>query len=118
MKSRIFYATIEENQIKFDNPNDWDGISKEYAGQVIEISVKPIGAKRNDKQNRFYWKVIIGELSYEFGYTPDEMHKALKIKFDIESTKHLSVKDFSIYINDIIDWAALEHNYVISTKLL
>ena len=117
MKSRIFYAQIDDGKIKLDNPHDWGALYKEFAGQSIEISVTPLGTKRNDKQNRFYWKVIVGELSKEFGYTKEEMHKALKLKFDIQSTKHLSIKDFSIYINEIIDWAILEHNCTISTKL-
>ena len=118
MRSIIFYAKVEDNKIKVDNPNDWEKLYKDFAGQSIEISVTPLGHKRNDKQNRFYWKVIVGELSKEFGYTSSEMHKALKLKFNMQSTKHLSVKDFSIYINDIIDWAILEHNFTISTKFL
>ena len=117
MKSRIFYAQIDDGKIRLDNPNDWQSLYKQFAGQSIEISVKPLGNKRNNKQNRYYWKVIVGELSKEFGYTKEEMHKALKLKFDVQSTKNLSVKDFSIYINDIIDWAILEHNFTISTKL-
>ena len=115
---RLFYGEIIEGQIKLDNPKDWSELYEKYSGQSVEISVRFLGQRRNSKQNRFYWKVIVGELSKEFGYTSSEMHKALKLKFSMQSTKHLSVKDFSIYINDIIDWAILEHNFTISTKFL
>ena len=70
--------------------------------------------RRNTKQNRFYWKVFVNELSLHFGYSAKEMHKALKIKFDVESTSKLSVFDFSQYIESILKWAEFEQGFVIN----
>lgn len=117
MSNRIYYATIKDKRVKLDNPREFNKIFNEFDGQAIEISIKPIGAKRNDKQNRFYWKVIVGELSKDFGYTKGEMHKALKLKFDISSTAKLSVSEFRDYIESIIHWASSEYNFDFSTIL-
>ncbi len=117
MSNRIYYATIKDKRVKLDNPREFNKIFNEFDGQAIEISIKPIGAKRNDKQNRFYWKVIVGELSKDFGYTKGEMHKALKLKFDINSTAKLSVSEFRDYIESIIHWASSEYNFDFSTIL-
>ena len=117
MSNRIYYATIKDKRVKLDNPREFNKIFNEFDGQAIEISIKPIGVKRNDKQNRFYWKVIIGELSKDFGYTKGEMHIALKLKFDISSTAKLSVSEFRDYIESIIHWASSEYNFDFSTIL-
>ena len=117
MINRIYYATIKDKRVKLDNPKEFNKIFNEFDGQTIEISIKPIGAQRNDKQNRFYWKVIVGELSKDFGDTKGEMHKALKLKFDISSTAKLSVSEFRDYIESIIHWASSEYNFDFSTIL-
>lgn len=112
---RLFYGEIKDGKIIFDDKTSWNQLYKDYAGQSVEISVQPLGMRRNTKQNRFYWKVIVNELSIHFGYTAKEMHKALKIKFDIESTSKLSVSDFSDYIESILKWAEFEQGFVIDT---
>jgi len=113
MNTRLFYGQIKDNQLEFDDKDAWEKIYKEFAGQSIEISVKPLGKKRNSKQNRFYWKVIINNLSLHFGYTNNEMHKALKLKFDIDSTAKLSVFEFSEYIESVVRWAEYEQGFLL-----
>jgi hypothetical protein len=112
---RLFYGEVKDGEIKFDDLKSWEQIHKEYAGQSIEISIQPLGKRRNTKQNRFYWKVVVNELSLHFGYTTKEMHKALKIKFDIDSTSTLSVLDFSKYIESVIRWAEFEQGFILDT---
>ena len=109
---RLFYGEIVDGQIKLDNPKDWGELHETYSGQSVEISVRFLGQRRNSKQNRFYWKVVVNGLAKHFGYTSDEMHKALKVKFDVLSTSKLSVKDFSEYIEDIIRWSEVEQGFL------
>ena len=40
------------------------------------------------------------------GYTKQELHEALKDKFEVKSTMGMSQEDFTEYINKIIRWAA------------
>ena len=113
--SRVFYGEVIDGSIKFDNLDDWEKVYKEYSGQSVEISVRFLGQRRNSKQNRFYWKVVINGLAHHFGYTNDEMHKALKLKFDVPQTSKLSVREFSEYIEDVIRWAEIEQGYLFPT---
>jgi hypothetical protein len=83
--SRLFYGEVIDGKIKFDDPDDWQQVYKQYSGQAVEISIRFLGERRNGKQNRFYWKVVVSGLSKHFGYTNDEMHRALKVKFDVPS---------------------------------
>ena len=106
--TEVFYATVVDGKIKFDNPNLWDRYYKRLSGQSIEISVKPLGKKRNVKQNRYYWKVIVKRVSEYLGYSDREVHEILKNRFDVDSTKNLNVYEFSEYIEDICRWAAVE----------
>ena len=112
---RLFYGEVKNGKIEFDDKDSWNQLYKDYSGQAVEISVQPLGKRRNTKQNRFYWKVIINELALHFGYTNREMHKALKLKFDVESTSKLSIMDFSKYIEEVIKWAEFEHGFILDT---
>ena len=109
---RLYYGEIIDGEIKLDNENEWDELYKKYAGQSVEISVRFLGKKRNGKQNRFYWKVVVNGLASYFGYTADEMHKALKVKFDVPSTSKLSVVEFSEYVENIIRWSEIEQGFL------
>lgn len=112
---RIFYGQVKDNVLQFDDKDAWDKVYQEFSGQAIEITVQPLGMRRNSKQNRFYWKVVVNELALHFGYTTGEMHKALKLKFDIQSTSKLSVMDFSKYIEEVIKWAEYDHGFIVDT---
>jgi hypothetical protein len=113
--SRLFYGEVIDGKIKFDDPDDWQQVYKQYSGQAVEISIRFLGERRNGKQNRFYWKVVVSGLSKHFGYTNDEMHRALKVKFDVPSTSKLSIKEFSEYIADIVRWAEIEQGFLFPT---
>ena len=64
--------------------------------------------KRSDAQSRLYflWRDIFAK---ETGDTQSEMHKTLKKKFKIVSTKELTVLDFVAFLDDIDNLAA-EYN--------
>ena len=110
--SRLFYGEVIDGKIKFDDPDDWQQVYKQYSGQAVEISIRFLGERRNGKQNRFYWKVVVNGLASYFGYTADEMHKALKVKFDVPSTSKLSVVEFSEYVENIIRWSEIEQGFL------
>lgn len=90
-------------------------------GTEVEISIKKVSKKRSNKQNSFYWGVVILILSDHFGYDPDEMHMVLREKFlrihddkhpdfvIAKSTTKLTTIEFVDYIERIQRWAATEH---------
>lgn len=97
-----------------------------------EVVVRRLHANRSQQANRFYWGVVVDILSEHTGFTPDEMHEWLKMRFipkklavcddngEIKgefvlggSTRKMSVKQFGEYVDDVRRWAADELGVVI-----
>jgi len=91
-------------------------------GNDYVVEVKQNKNNRSMNQNRYYWKCIVQELAKELGYTVDEMHDALKIKFSsewsqieykdkliplhsVKSTTVMNTKEFEQYCESIRIWA-------------
>tara|TARA_Y100000593_G_scaffold28003_1_gene55894 strand:- start:8447 stop:8674 length:228 start_codon:yes stop_codon:yes gene_type:complete len=60
---------------------------------------------RSPKQNNYYW-MIIKAVANEVGYTYDELHEIVKVKFKIESTKNLEQDEFSDFLDRLIRYFA------------
>lgn len=92
-----------------------------------EVHVARLQANRSPQANRYYWGVVIGALADHTGYTPNELHELLKMKFlpkslaltdgngEIKgefvmggSTRALTVAEFHRYIEDVRRFAAEE----------
>lgn len=97
-----------------------------------EVVVRRLHANRSQQANRYYWGVVVGLLSDHTGFTPDEMHDWLKMRFipkklavcdsngEIKgefvlggSTRKMSIAQFGEYIEDIRRWAAQEIDVLI-----
>ena len=89
---------------KFDN-----AISKLQGDYYIEL--KETGV-RSSQQNNYYWN-IVRIIADELGYTEQEMHSTIKNHFDVDSTKVLSTKEFSAFIEKLVRWSAIELNIII-----
>lgn len=85
------------------------------AGCRVEITVKKYNPKRSDRQNRYYWSVVVGYISAYTGQLPEEAHEGLKSMFlkvhhdklpYIRSTASLTTKEFNDYVEQCIVWAA------------
>ncbi len=87
-----------------------------HCGADTDEPVKPRKRTRSMQANAYYWGVVLKILGDELGYTPDEMHEAMKVKFRsricpttdltiVASTKTDS-PDFWVYVEDIRRWAA------------
>jgi hypothetical protein len=67
--------------------------------------------------NSLYWGVYIKTIAEHCGYNPEELHEELKLKFNPKdskinlgqryggSTKNMTRKEFSKYLDDIKIWA-------------
>ncbi len=116
MKHKSFKAVIEgPYKLTLLNKDSFNKFLGEFSeGTVLEIEIKEVVSK-SQMQNSYYWGQVIGSSSKEGsllanemfqGYTKQELHEALKEKFDIKSTKGMTQEDFSEYIDKIIRWAA------------
>lgn len=89
------------------------------AGKNIEVVVRVKRAKRSNNQNNYYFGVVCKILGDYFGYTEEEMHDALKMKFlrhgaadleTVKSTTKLNTTEFEEYLEKIRRWAITEYN--------
>lgn len=109
---KAFYGTWEslgvQLQMRAAQTPDDDGL--------FQAVVSPVGDIRNAKQNRYYWGIVIRVMAEEIGYTADEMHEALKVRYlstdfnekypRIGSTRLLTVTQMNAYLDRVIVGAA------------
>ena len=95
-----FTGNIKDGKLKLYDREGFKRSLHQYEGEVW-LEVKEAEKTHSPKQNGYY-RAIIREIANELGYTEDEMHKTTKQLFSIESTKDLSVADFSDYLDKII----------------
>jgi hypothetical protein len=86
-----------------------------------ELIIRSIRKKRTDKQNRYYWGVVIDYIARQMGESDkDEVHKTLAMHFlgyeeqtyggvsfqSTRSTTSLSTEEMTEYIETVRRWAA------------
>lgn len=90
-----------------------------FAGRDVDVIVRHPKRHRSDRQNRFYWSVVIGLTAEHCGYLPEEMHDAWKLRLlrredpdhpmpTLRSTADLTTQEFEDYIAQIRIIAATE----------
>ena len=93
-------ACIKDGKLKlYDRKVLEDFISKNEGDVWIEIRNAPI--TRSPEQNGYY-RTIIRKAAKDMGYTTNELHLQLKEMFNVESTKELTVGQFSEYLDLVI----------------
>lgn len=135
MKTHTFLATPKlaesENLVPFvrlefdDDVRHSNFMSCLEIGKKIEVSYGPLLKNRSDRENRYYWGVVIDILSDYTGFSPEDMHEILKHKFlrksvwvtnpengtieeiqITQSTASLTTVKFEEYLSKIREWAA------------
>ena len=97
-------GTIEKGKLTLHDKSSFNEFIYQSEGDV-SIVVKPIPKSRSPKQNNYYW-MIIKSVAKEIGYTYDEMHEVVKVKFKIDSTKKLEQDEFSDFLDRLIRYFA------------
>ena len=109
-----------ENRRAFD-----EAIRRFRDGAQVQIEVTARRATRSIPQNAWYWGVIVQAIAEHTGYTPDELHDVLKMKFipkrlavcdgngEVKdefvvggSTRKMTTAEFGEYCDAIRQWAA------------
>lgn len=80
---------------------------EQFPGKLELILRRPL-QKREIRQNNYYWGVVLPLISEVTGDTVAAEHKHFKEQLlgPDGSTKNLSKKDYSNYVEQIIAWAA------------
>lgn len=117
----FFYGNVINNKLILDNREHFDQIVSSHNGKKVTLTLEEYKRNRSKSQNAYYWSVIVEILRHEFGYSADEMHDALRIRFlkkpdingklnTIKSTTSLSTKEAEEYYSQIRIWASSEMN--------
>ncbi len=123
----LFRAKIKNNTLIHDDIDRWNLWIGQFEGQEVMVSAEKPKKSRSQKQNSYYWSVIIELLTDAMGLMPEEVHEVLKSKFLIKgltdkngknyevskSTADLTSGEFEDYLSKCRMWAAQELNTVI-----
>ena len=91
-------ATVKGGRLHFHNRRQFDEQVRQFReGAQVEIAVTVRRTVRSLQQNAYYWGVVIQVISDHTGYTPDEVHEFLKMKF---IPKRLALSDGNGEIRD------------------
>lgn len=117
--TRVHYAHVDERgKLTLDAPLSFNHAMLAFAGKPVELTVRVKRNRRSDKQNAYYWSVVVGLLAEFCGYDADAMHEALKWKFlrleaesplpTVRSTASLSKQEFEDYVERVRMWAGAD----------
>ena len=124
--SPIFPATIDATgTIQVEDRRGWAQHKRKYVGRKVEIVLRLRTSKRSDAQNRWIWGIAYPLLGEHWGYERSEheqMHYGLLAqcfgtKVDsrfgvrvpkVVSSRKLSTKEFSEYMEWLVRYAAVE----------
>ena len=84
-------------------------------GEEVEVTVKRPRKHRSGAQNAYIWGIVYALISEETGFTTQEVHDAMRVKFltdmtgvmpRVKSTTELSTVEMMDYIAQIQQWAS------------
>jgi len=137
MQELIFKAEVDENGklSKIYQKGLFEQTLNHYAGKNIRIRIAKWTKTRSLPQNSYYWGVLIPQVIgalVDNGINRSDLnseivHDMLKMKFlkrelvskegevieYVLQTSKLTTEEFSIYIDDIVQWSAETLSYVI-----
>jgi len=126
-----FHGKVTGGHFVPDQPDAFLNHVRGFESQEVIVTLRKFRKydQRSNNENRYYWGVVVKILSDDLGYTPDEMHEAIKYQFLAEpkeiirgqgmdkvkklimipgSTASLSVNDFESLMSKIRTWASIE----------
>ena len=110
-----FRSKIKDGKLILFNRKLFDNYLLNLEDKHVDLSVKLPSKDRSNNQNRYYWGIVVDIIGKELGYTADETHEALKMKFlldrrgkipTVRSTTVLTTKEFEDYLEDVRMWAS------------
>ena len=110
-----FHGKIEKGKPVFDDQKGYNLLCWSLEGKEITATLERKKKQRSLNQNAYYWGVVIALVSERTGYTADEAHDAMRMKFlkdykgnleSIKSTTSLSTVEMEEYLSKIRQFAS------------
>jgi len=126
MINPVFFASIQKGKLLFNNQEGFDKHLLRLNDKSVEVVVRIPRKDRSTPENDYYWGCPVSLISEHTGYTPEETHEFLKLKFLSKiivmagkderiprSSTELSTLEWEKWMTEIREWAAQELNLVI-----
>ena len=120
---RLLQARIKDGKIVFKEPIILSKLLSEFQDKDVVVTISPPKRKTTDRQNRYYFGVILTILAELTGYEKTEMHEICKEMFLLDekeingkvfkysrSTTSLTTVEREQYHTDIREWAGVKLN--------
>ena len=116
-KNYLFGRVDALGRLVMDEPGAFARALAALRGREVQVLIEPKKKRRSDRQNAYYWGVVIEILSDHTGYSPEEMHEALRNKFlgfydkktclrVVSSSAEQNPVEFEKYLTQIRAWAS------------
>ncbi len=122
----IFVGFVKKGKLEFKYLDQFTNYLKSLEGKSVDVVVRLPRKDRSNQENRYYFGVVVNLISEHTGYTPDETHEFLKLKFLSKiivmagkderiprSSTELSTLEWEKWMTEIREWAAQELSLVI-----
>ncbi len=108
----ILRARIEKGSVVWAGIDGkrWETSKRFLEGKEVEITIGPRRKRRSLNQNSYMWGIVYALMAEAAGYTAEEMHDALKIKFltvhgdtalpTVRSTAKLTTAEMEEYLEN------------------
>lgn len=73
-----------------------------------KVEISKYRKPRSSRENRYYWKIIVGTLAAEFGYTAQEMHFELKRLFLSYQKPNIKTGELMTFVRSTTDLDTME----------
>lgn len=123
---RVLFGRIDgDGRLRLDDQTAFAQVRAALRGQDVQVLIEKKQKRRSLRENAYYWGVVLPVLCDWSGYSPEEMHDALKEKFlgkcdertklwKMKSTAELTTVEFEDYVSEIRKWASEEHGLFIA----
>ena len=114
LKAFVHHGQLKQGKLILDNPRYWKGMVMGFADAKVRIVLEKIRGTRTQKQNRYYWGVVLELIANHTGYLTEEVHEVMKSKFlrskkvwgggeitILRSTSDLTSDEFAEYIEQV-----------------
>ena len=120
--SPIWRCVIDNGKLTILEKGNFDNFIKGFRNGGAELIVRKEKRNRSNKQNKYYWGVILPAIADEIGeLIHEDVHNTLKSMFlkkgidykgkrleVIKSTTELSKTEFEEYLEKCREWSAIE----------
>lgn len=97
----VFRALISEGALNFLDAARVKEYLSVYEGKTLEVIMAPKVKKRTDKQNRYYWGVVVAMVADWSGQGREDIHEFFKKKFGKIKMAEFRDKDGNIVYEEI-----------------